>query len=87
LRQTEKNATAENRQKTDPTRPDPTRLFPTPSQDYGNLSETEAKRLVMATQVNVLKMESQLERYVPSGGLSRSIPIVGRDKTVSTPQS
>jgi len=31
-------------------------------EDYGNLSETEAKRLVMATQVNVLKMESQLER-------------------------
>lgn len=33
-------------------------------QDYGSLSETEAKRLVMSTQVNVLKLESQLERYV-----------------------
>lgn len=27
------------------------------------MSETEAKRLLMATQVNVLKVESQLSRY------------------------
>eukprot|EP00730_Choanoeca_flexa_P005539 TRINITY_DN11967_c0_g2_i3.p1 TRINITY_DN11967_c0_g2~~TRINITY_DN11967_c0_g2_i3.p1 ORF type:complete len:876 (+),score=296.90 TRINITY_DN11967_c0_g2_i3:68-2695(+) len=31
-------------------------------EDYDGLSETEAKRLVMSTQVNVLKMESQLEK-------------------------
>lgn len=67
---------------------DPTHFVfaPTMLQDYGNLSETEAKRLVMATQVNVLKMESQLERYVSSGRCPVRL-VVGRDQTVSTPQS
>eukprot|EP00045_Choanoeca_perplexa_P012700 m.140164 g.140164 ORF g.140164 m.140164 type:complete len:861 (+) comp16104_c0_seq2:70-2652(+) len=31
-------------------------------EDYDGLSETEAKRLVMSTQVHVLKLESQLEK-------------------------
>ncbi|EDQ91389.1 uncharacterized protein MONBRDRAFT_36287 [Monosiga brevicollis MX1] len=31
-------------------------------EDFDGLSETEAKRLVMSTQVNVLKLESQLEK-------------------------
>ncbi len=31
-------------------------------QDYGSLSENQAKKLVMATQVEVLRLESSLER-------------------------
>ncbi len=32
------------------------------TQDYGSLSENQAKKLVMATQVEVLRLESTLER-------------------------
>ena len=47
-------------------------------QDYSTLTENEAKRLVMATQVQVLRLERELEGYDASSSCAVFSSVLAR---------